>query len=72
MEEIKKHFGKPVDKVGLCSSAELVRFKRTANTAAAGLDARHASGLYKPPDKPMSLEEATSFVSRLLYGALRK
>ena len=73
VEEIKKHFGKPVDEVGLCSRPDLIRFARTANTAeAAGLDARHASGLFKPPDKPMSLNEATSFVSRLLLGALRK
>lgn len=73
MEEIQKHFGKPVDQVGLCSSSEVERFTRTANTAeVAGLEARHATSRFQPPNQPMSLQEATSFVSRLLDGALRK
>jgi hypothetical protein len=73
MEEVKKHFGKPVDKVGLCTDDELGRFTHTANTAeAAGLDARHASGSFQRPTSPMTLQEATSFVSRLLESALRK
>lgn len=72
MEEIERHFGKPVDQVGLCSNAELVRLRRTANTAeSSGLDSRHASGLFKPPSDPMSLEEATSLVGRLLERSLR-
>ena len=73
MEEIEQHFRKPVDQVGLCSDAELVRFRRTANTAeSSGIDARHASGLFEPPPDPMSLEEGTSFVAQLLEKALRK
>jgi hypothetical protein len=73
VEEVKKHFGKPVDKAGLCTEAELDRFTHTANTAeAAGLDARHASGSFQYPKSPMTLQEATSFVSRLLDSALRK
>jgi hypothetical protein len=73
MEEIKQHFGKPPDEVGLSSNAELVRFRRTANTAeSSGIDARHASGLFKAPQNPMSLAEGTSFVGQLLEKALRK
>jgi hypothetical protein len=73
MEEIEQHFGQPVDQAGLCSTTELVRFRRTANTAeSSGVDARHASGLFKPPPDPMSLEQGTAFVARLLENALRK
>jgi hypothetical protein len=73
MEEVKKHSRKPVNKAGLCTAAELKRFTTTANTAeAAGLDARHASGSYRYPKNPMTLQQGTSFVSRLLESALRK
>jgi hypothetical protein len=73
VEEVKKHFGKPVDKAGLCADTELARFTHTANTAeAAGLDARHASGSFQYPKNPMTLQEATSFVLRLLDSELRE
>jgi hypothetical protein len=73
MDEIESHFQTKVDKAGLCSEPERTRFTRTANTAeSAGLDARHGSGRFDLPSNPMSLEEATSFVSRLLERALRK
>jgi hypothetical protein len=72
MEEIERHFGKQVDHVHLCSNGERTRFTRTANTAeVAGADSRHGLGKFVPPDKPMSLHEATCFVSGLLSGALR-
>jgi hypothetical protein len=73
VEEIEQHFGKPPDDVGLCSNEDLVRFRRTANTAeSSGIDARHACGLFRPPHNPMSLAEGTSFVGQLLAKALRK
>ena len=73
IEEIEQHFGKPVEQAGICSNAELVRFRRTANTAeSAGVDARHASGRFKPPADPMSLEQGSSFVAQLLEKTLRK
>jgi hypothetical protein len=72
-EEIEQHFGKPPDDLDLCSNAEFVRFRRTANTAeSSGIDSRHASGLFKPPENPMSLAEGTAFVGQLLEKALRK
>lgn len=73
MEEIKKHCGQPINKVGLCTEGELKRFTQTANTAeAAGLDARHASKSFDLPKDPMSLDEAESFISSLLEKALRR
>ena len=72
MEEIEEHFGKPIDKAGLCSDSERVRFTRTANTAeVAGLDSRHASGKFQSPPDPLSLQEAESFLARILLAALR-
>ncbi len=73
VEEMNKHFGQPVNKAGLCTEGELKRLTHTANTAeAAGVDARHASKSFDYPKNPMTLEEATSFVSSLLENALRK
>lgn len=74
---IKEHFHKEPyeDEVGLgCSRNECERFTRTAHCPeTAGLDSRHASSdRHKPPANPMSLQEATSFIGRLLGAALRK
>ncbi len=73
MEEIEGHLGKHVDEVGLCLASERARFTRTANTAeVAGLDSRHASGKFQAPPDPLSLQDAESFIARLLLAALRK
>lgn len=73
LEELERFLLEPANKAGLCSSNERDRFTRSANTAeVAGKDARHASGKYEPPGNPMSLEEATSFVRRLLEASLRR
>ena len=72
LEELESELKSSVSKVGLCSENQRERFNQSANSAAvAGKDARHASGKYKPPKKPMSLLEATSFVGGLIQQTLR-
>jgi hypothetical protein len=72
MEEIEQHLGKHVDAAGLCTAAQRERFTRTANTAeASGLGARHATGKFVAPNNPMSLPEATEFLSQILLSVLR-
>jgi hypothetical protein len=73
IDEIESYLAMPVHKAGLCSEPESKRFDRTANTAeAAGIDARHGSGRFEAPTNPMSLKEASSFVSTVLERALRR
>jgi hypothetical protein len=73
LEEVERSLGSTASKVGLCSDNQRDRFAHSANSAeVAGKDARHASGKYKPPDKPMSLDEATSFVGCVLEQSLRR
>lgn len=71
LEELKEHLGQPVSKAGLCSANELARFTQSANSAdIAGKDARHASGMFEPPSRPMNLEQATSFARDMLTKVL--
>ena len=50
-----------------CTKSELERFKRTANhQEAIGAFSRHARMRADPPSNPMSVEEARSFVGKLL------
>jgi hypothetical protein len=73
LEEVERFLREPANKAGLCSGNERDRFTRSANAAEiAGKDARHASGKYEPPSRPMSLDEATSFVRSLLEASLRQ
>lgn len=73
VEELQMHIGTSPDREGLCSQNDLERFNRTANTAEiAGKDARHASGKFLPPEKPMSLQEGTEFVRRLIEQTLSR
>lgn len=72
VEEVQQHLKAPLDKVGFCSSAQLVRFTRTANSAeAAGLDARHASKRFDVPPNPMSIDEAAQFARSILLQLLQ-
>jgi hypothetical protein len=74
MEEVEATFGGVrVDVLGFCSANERQRFARSANSpAVAGLDARHADLGHEPPRKPMTLAQATHFVSLLLVAAIEK
>jgi hypothetical protein len=72
VEEIKQHLKGPASKFGLCTDADLDRFKQSAQSHdAAGLGARHAIGYAPAPKHPMDLEEATIFVRELMLSALR-
>jgi hypothetical protein len=68
--ELEGHLGQTVAKAGFCSDAERTRFTQTANSKAAGLDARHAHGEVKPPKKPMTLKDARTFAGALLAKTL--
>jgi hypothetical protein len=71
LEELEEYLGKPVNAVGLCSAAHRARFTRTANTAeVAGADARHAVGKNEIPDNPMSLDQASEFIGKIILGVL--
>jgi len=57
---------------GWVTSAELRRFKHSANSPSAiGDDARHGKESTKPPPDPMTLTEARSFVETILHNWLR-
>jgi hypothetical protein len=71
MDEIEAYLSVSVSKAELCSDNERDRFTHSANhPAAAGNDARHSGEKRDPPKDPMSLEEAISFVAKLLSLAL--
>lgn len=73
LEELESHLGMHANKAGLCTATERTRFTQSANVAeVAGKDSRHAAGKYAVPASPMSVRDATSFVSRLLQAALRR
>ena len=72
LEEIEQHLGKHVDAAGVCPTNQRERFTRTANTAeVSGSDARHAIGKFVAPSNPMSLSEATGFLSQIFLAVLR-
>lgn len=53
-------------------AAEFRRFRQTANSHdAIGAVARHAKSRYRPPAKPMRLNEATSLVRNIVDGWIR-
>lgn len=71
LEEIERHIGMKVNEAGFCSDNKRDRFRRTADSAeAAGQDARHATGKFIPPAKPMTLDEGTEFVRLMLLRVL--
>jgi len=71
LEEIEQYLGHHVDKSSFCSNHQRKRFTCSANTAEiSGKDARHAIGKFKPPNHPMKLSEATTFIGGLLQKAL--
>lgn len=71
LEEIEHGLRKHVDRAKLCSATQRTRFTRSANAAeVAGVDSRHASGQFKPPSNPMTLDQANSFVSAILHKVL--
>jgi hypothetical protein len=73
LEEIEGYLGQPVEKVKLCSHHQRERFTRSANAAEiSGKDARHALGKFEPPQNPMNLSEATTFIGGLLQVVLRQ
>jgi len=73
LEEIERYLGQSVDRAGLCSTRRRRRFTGSANVAEiSGRDARHASGMFRPPPNPMSLEEAIGFIAELLRKALEQ
>ena len=73
LEELELHHGMPVHKASLCTADKRKTFRRSANVAeVAGKDSRHAAGVFQPPPSPMSLRDATSFISTLLTVTLRK
>ena len=72
LEEVERHLGQPVSSTGFCSAKERDRFTQSANCSeVAGIDARHASGKFQPPKRPMTLDEAERFVRKMLDTALR-
>jgi hypothetical protein len=72
LEEIEEHLGQRVSSVGFCNVKERDRFTRSANCAeVAGMDARHGSGKFDPPKRPMKLDEAEEFVRNILERVLR-
>lgn len=71
LEELEAELSSTVSKASLCSDNERDRFNQSANSSAvAGKDSRHASGKFAPPRRPMSLEEAISFIGVLLQKTL--
>lgn len=72
LEEIESFLGRKVSAAGICSDNERERFTRSANSAeVAGNHARHRFGKFVPPENPMSLNEAGSFMRLLVQTALR-
>ena len=73
VEEVQQHFSTSANKAGLCTKDELKRFEHSANCAeTAGTDSRHALRKYKAPTNPMSLADATAFVSGVVRKALER
>jgi len=71
LEEVEQELRAASDAAGLCSSGERDRFRSTANNAeSAGHDARHASGKFTAPRRPMTLAQAREFVRKILEAAL--
>lgn len=69
LDEIEADLGQPVDKAGLCSRNARERFTHSAqHPAVAGVDARHSAKRRIQPQRPMSWEEAESFIHNLLYS----
>ena len=59
---------KELTKIGWTSGNEIKRFKQTAQSEAViGTEARHGSKNYKPPPKPMNLQEARNLIRTLLH-----
>jgi hypothetical protein len=58
--------------INFCSARKRTRFTQTANTEAAGRDARHARGTSELPKQPMSLTEGREFIRELLLKAVRR
>jgi hypothetical protein len=72
LAEIEQYLGKRVDAAGFCPTNQRERFTRTANTAeVSGSEARHAIGKSVAPSNPMSLSEATAFLSQIFLAVLR-
>lgn len=72
VEELEEHLGGHVDKFKFCSYTKRGRFRLSANSAeVAGKDARHGTGIKPAPAKPMSLDEAVTFVRKLIEDTLR-
>jgi len=56
---------------GLGSPTDLKRFKHSANSVSVGGDvSRHGKELTSPPANPMSVEEASAYVTYLLSAWL--
>ena len=73
LEELEAELKAKVHESGLCLEDQRTRFTRSANSAdVAGKDSRHGSGKFEPPKNPMSLEEATSFISGLMQQTLHR
>jgi hypothetical protein len=72
LEELEAFCGDSVCKLKLCSEAERRRFKHTANSDAAGSEARHRNGYSSLPSNPMTLIEARTFISTLIQDCLLK
>lgn len=71
VEEIEHYIGTAPHEVGLCTKTDQARFERSCNSPeVAGVDAAHRAK-FQPPSRPMSLDEATTFVGRLISKALR-
>lgn len=57
---------------GWCSAKDLDRFKHSSNSVAvAGDSARHGKESCSPPSDPMSLEQASDFLHKVLQAWLR-
>ncbi len=72
LEAVEHALGREASVAGLCTRAERERFTRSSNSGeVSGFDARHAPlGKRVPPENPMSLDQAVSFVGRVLEAAL--
>ncbi|MFH1833545.1 MAG: hypothetical protein ABH877_00855, partial [bacterium] len=69
LEEVESYLGHHVSNEGWCSRKQREQLTRSANhPATAGADARHAER-NAPPNKPMTLDEATALVGDMLRRA---
>jgi hypothetical protein len=72
LEELEHHISQEPQKLTLCTAAERKRFTHSANAAAvAGKDARHRNGMFDAPKDPMTLQEATKFIRRVIHDYLK-